>query len=427
MRSIVMPGIFLAGLGLVAGCGSSDDEAPQAVTLELATWWSGMSEVNALNALLAVHKAAHPDVTINIVTLADQQALQSTMQNRFTDGNPPAAFQANLGGSALAWGPSAQSLNASSSVWATDFDPGVLEQLTSGGNLIGVPLALTRQNAAYWNLKILNTLTTLTKKVPETSAEFDTWLTEVSTLGYTHPLCFSGKDAWVSAHIMFEDIVPALEGPDFSKQYWGGSVAADDARMIDALDYAKKIAGYLSPNFVEMDMTDGINKLMAAETDIANQCLMTPMGDWGGAILSENNTPGTDFIGTGWPGKTTNKLVVFGGDTFVAAKGAANQQAVYDFFNTMASKEGQIKFAEKKGSMPARKIPVADAMSLSTLTQANIADLADANGGGLAGYKLIAKATYPVDPLATATRDFMQTKDSTGLVTFLKDNAAQLK
>jgi len=424
MRSILMPGALLAGLGLLSACGGSDDAAPAPVTLELATWWSGVSELAALNALLDVHKVSHPDVTIKLVTLANQLELQNTITNRFTDGNPPAAFQANLGGSALAWGTSAQSLTASSAAWASAFDSGVLEQLTYNGNLIGVPLALTRQNAAYWNVKVLNTLT-LTTPIPETLAQFDTWLTEVSAAGYTHPLCFSGKDSWVSSHVVFEDIVPAVSGAQFSKDYWSGKKDGVAPEMVAALDYAKKIAGYLSADWLDMDMAAGINKLMIAETDLANQCLMTSMGDWGGAILDETNEPGTDFVGTGWPAQTGNKLVVFGGDTFVAAKGAANQGAVNDFFGTMASQAGQVNFAEKKGSMPARNVPESERAKFSSLTQKNMADLTD--GGGLAGFKLIGKAAYPVDPLANATRDFLQTKDSTALLQFLKDSYNQLK
>ena len=59
MRSILLPGVLLAGLGLLGGCGGSDD-APEAVTLELATWWSGASETSALDALLAAHREKPP-------------------------------------------------------------------------------------------------------------------------------------------------------------------------------------------------------------------------------------------------------------------------------------------------------------------------------------------------------------------------------
>ena len=239
-----------------------------------------------------------------------------------------------------------------------------------------MPLALTRQNAAYWNVKVLATIPIPSlgdRKIPENLAEFDTWLTDVAAAGYTHPLCFSGKDAWVSSHIVFEDIVPAVAGTAFSKDYWSGLKSGEAPEMLMALEYAKKIAGYISTDWVDMDMGAGINKLMIAEADPAAQCLMTPMGDWGGAILSEKNAPDTDFVGTGWPGTAGNKTVVFGGDTFVAAKGAANQQAVFDFFATMASEKGQVGFNKIKGSMPARSVQ--DKGGFSGLTLKNMADL----------------------------------------------------
>jgi glucose/mannose transport system substrate-binding protein len=416
----------VAGLGFLSACGSSD-EAPQPVSLELASWWTGTAETSAINALLDVHKKVHPEVKVTTLISQSQSDLQSTVQSRFTSGNPPAAFQANLGGSALTWGLSAQSLNGPSSKWQGAFPANVLEQLTYNGSLIGVPLALTRQNVAYWNLKVLNTLT-LTKGVPETLPEFQTWLSEVSAAGYSHPLCFGGKDSWVVAHVMFEAIVPAVAGADFSKAYWSGSRAADDSDMIKALDFAKSIMPYLSVDWLDMGMADGINKVMTAESDPSNQCLMTTMGDWGGAILSEKNTPLTDFTGTGWPGATLT--TVFGGDTFVAAKGAANQQAVYDFFDTMASEEGQIAFCKIKGSMPGRQIsPVPE--SFSDLTKRNMADFANPQGTALAGFKLIGNSAFPFDALSDATRAYFQaggTDDAKAtLITYLKDNYSKLK
>jgi glucose/mannose transport system substrate-binding protein len=377
-----------------------------------------------------VHKKSHPDVKVTTLTSTSQADLQATVQSRFTTGNPPAAFQANLGGSALTWGPSAASLNGPSSKWVSSFPQNVIEQLTYNGALIGVPLALTRQNVAYWNLKVLSPLMApqLTKQIPETIPEMQTWLTEVAALGYTHPLCFGGKDSWVVAHVMFEAIVPAVSGADFSKAYWSGSRAADDPEMVKALDFAKSIMPYLSTDWLDMGMADGINKVMTAESDKSTQCLMTTMGDWGGAILSEKNAPLTDFTGTGWPGATLT--TVFGGDTFVAAKGAANQQAVYDFFDTMASEEGQIAFCAKKGSMPGRILKTIPD-GFSDLTKKNLADFADKNGTALAGFKLIGKSAFPFDALSDQIRTYFQAGGSddakTAFLAYMKDNYSKLK
>src|SRR5258708_4983104 len=117
MRSMLVPGAFLAGLGLLSACSSGGDTPAEPVTLELATWWSSVSDNNALRELLDAHKAIPPDVTVNVIPLASPQVLQATMLSRFNDGNPPAAFQAYLGTGALKWGGSAESLNVASVDW----------------------------------------------------------------------------------------------------------------------------------------------------------------------------------------------------------------------------------------------------------------------------------------------------------------------
>ena len=437
MKSIIKPSLLLACLGAaVSACGSSDDAPSAPVSIELATWWTQGAEVGAINALIAEHKKIHPDVTVKSLPSENAAALQSLVQTRLSAGNPPAAFQANLGGSALQWGPNAQSLNSISSAWTASYDSSVLEQLTYNGNLIGVPVALTRQNVAYWNLKVLSTIA-LTKKVPSTIAEFNTWLTEVSAAGYTHPLCFGGKDSWVVAHVMFEDIVPAVVGADVSHTFWSGQgTGVPTDALTAAFDFAKSIQPYLVTDWADMGMAAGIDRVMIAETNPANQCLMTSMGDWGGAQLEGNmNTVASDFtatdgfIGTGWPSAAAGvgtSLFVFGGDTFVAAKGAANQQAVFDFFNTMASEAGQTAFGVKKGSMAARKLDIsAYGPPFSVLTKANATDF---NAGHtLAGFKVIGSSNFSFDTLSTIVVDFFKTGDPTATISYMKDNYSALK
>jgi hypothetical protein len=224
---------------------------------------------------------------------------------------------------------------------------------------------------------------------------------------------------------MFEDIVPSVVGPAVSKKFWSGN--GSTAELIPAFDFAKSIQKYLVTNWADMGMADGIDKVMLAEPTPDAQCLMTSMGDWGGAQLEgNNNVVGADFTGTGWPGVADSSLFVFGGDTFVAARGAANQQAVYDFFNTMASEAGQTAFGAKKGSMAARDLPTsAYGAPFSALTLANATDYAKANT--LAGFKVIGSSNFSFDTLATILVDFFKSGDSTAVVTYLSDNYSSLK
>jgi hypothetical protein len=51
---MLVPGAFLAGLGLLSACGSGDPPR-RPVVLELATWWSSMAEPSP-HSLLDVQK-----------------------------------------------------------------------------------------------------------------------------------------------------------------------------------------------------------------------------------------------------------------------------------------------------------------------------------------------------------------------------------
>jgi glucose/mannose transport system substrate-binding protein len=432
MRSMLVPCALLAGLGLLSACGSGDPAPPDPVVLELATWWSNVADNRALTALLDVHRKTFPGVTITTLPLSSPQVLASTMRTRFNDGNPPAAFQANLGTGALTWGQSAESLNMASVSWLSEFDSRIIEQLTFNGTLIGVPLGLTRQNVAYWNVKILRPLADpsnpkISKMIPETTADFETWLVELTGLGYKHPICFGGKDTAVSAQVLFDHILPGVAGGDFSKEFWSGKGDANDPKLTEAMTFAKEVVSVLTPNFIEMTTNDGLTKLVADESDIANQCLVAPGGDAGWQLLVDRALPNEHFTATGWPGKVNNKLVVFAGDTFVAAKGAGNRDAVYDFFNTMASKEAQIRFAREKGSMPARKVAPAERSQFLKVPEFSLDDINDPAGGGVASYQIAAKVGYPIGNLASAARDFFQTGDTASLLTYLKDNYSLLQ
>ena len=411
-----------ASSGTSSGAGGSGmprDAGPEGrdggtTSLEVTTWWSGMREVAALGALFDVHKAVHPDVSLVLVSYADQVSHMGFVAQRLFDGNPPAAIQAKLGSDALEWGMLAQALNAPSATWSSAFPLETLELLTFQGSLNGVPLSLTRMNVAYWNKRVLDTLT-LSKKIPETLAEFDVWLREVSAAGYTHPLCFSGKDAWVSAHVLFEDIVPAVAGPQFSKDYWTDKKAADDPKIVEALDFGKKITSYLSPDWLDMDMAAGIVKLMARETEPSSQCLMTSMGDWGGMILEEQWVPDVDFVATGWPG--TTKLTVFDGYAFLMPKGAAPRTTLRLLQHDRVGSGADRVRREGRGDACAQDR--SDSRELRSIVEEEHGRLA--TGEALGSYKAISKFGYPVDPLAIAARDFFQSKDPTALLAFLRD------
>ena len=401
------------------GCSSQEDSSPH--ELNVMTWWTGTEEARSLDALLEVHRIAHPDIPIHVVPFTGSFTDQLvTVQTRYYRGPLPAAIQGAVGGAAREMGLGLQPVGVSSDAWHA-FPPATLELLTYEGSLCGVPLSLRRLNVAYWNKRELDTLT-LTKRIPETLAEFDLWLNEVSAAGYTHPLCFSGKDAWVSAHVLFEGIVPALEGPRFSKDYWSGKVTAVDPKMTEALNFGSKIAGYVSRDWLEMGMTAGIVKLLAREPLVSDQCLMTPMGDWGGRILRDaGGVPDVDFVATGWPG--ASHLTVFDGDAFYLPRRSARLDDVFDLFETMASDVGQIAFAEQRGRYRRARSHRSRALRSPGEKEHGRSRPHERRS---AVTRSIGSAFYPFDQLADQVHEFFRTAIRPSLEVFLEDNYARL-
>jgi hypothetical protein len=392
------------------------------------TWWTVATDLTPIESVVTLHEALYPNVTVNVVSSSTQGTMDTSVTNRFTNGNPPAAFQANLGANALQFSAGALALGQPS--WASAFPKGVLQTLTDPtGKLVGVPLGLTRQNVTYWNLKVMSTLPAPLNAIPVGATAFQTWITAAVAAGYTHPICLGLKSSWVNSLVLFDDILPALAGADYSTQYWSGKDpnGASSTQLSNALDWAAKwVYPYLTPDSPTLSSTAGVARLMTAQTDITQQCLMTAMGDWGGtqllaAPLSFVAGPGKDFDASGWPG--AEGLVDFSGDAMVAATGGANPSDVTTLFNTMASEQAQLVFATEKGEIPARILTAAHQMQLPYLVQVDMAALSK---GSVPGYKVTGKSTYNFSGLSTAAQNFFLNGDKTALLAFMAQNYANL-
>jgi glucose/mannose transport system substrate-binding protein len=229
------------------------------------------------------------------------------------------------------------------------------------------------------------------------------------------------KDNWVSLHVLFEDIVPAFVGAQHSRDFWSGQLSAEDELLGQALDYAASLNPYWNLDVDVIDMVQGVTRVME-ELGPSEQCLMTPMGDWGGAILAESYAVDEDFVQRSWPGG--EDLFVLAGDAFVTTRGVKNQQAALDFFDTLASEEGQIAFNARKGSVPARSLDEDVQSEFGPLTRANLADFSVSNA--LPGFKVIGSSEFPWDELAERTHEFLLVGDKQPIIELIAQHYDKL-
>jgi glucose/mannose transport system substrate-binding protein len=245
---------------------------------------------------------------------------------------------------------------------------------------------------------------------------------QLAELGYTHPLCLGDRGSWVSSHVLFEDIVPAYVGAEHSQKFWSGQLSADDALFAAALVYAATLNPYWNTDLARIEWYAGVTRLMERAVDPSEQCVMTPMGDWGGALLAENSAVNEAFAQRSWPG--AENLFVLAGDAFITTRGVKNQRAALDFLDTLASEAGQIAFNAAKGSVPARSLSEEHRANFGPLTRANLADLS--HGTALPAFKVLGSSKFPWDDLAELTHDFLLVGDEQPIIDFIAQHYDKL-
>ena len=128
--------------------------------------------------------------------------------------------------------------------------------------------------------------------------------------------------------------------------------------MTEALEILKKILDYVNPDYAALSW-DG-----AGEYLIAHKGAMMIMGDWtNGWFMAKG------YEDYGWaPVPDTGGIFDALSDTFCLPKRAPNPINALGWLMVCGSKEGQIAFNTRKGSIPARTDLTAAAVSYTHLT-----------------------------------------------------------
>jgi glucose/mannose transport system substrate-binding protein len=221
----------------------------------------------------------------------------------------------------------------------------VVDTLSYNGTAYSVPINIHRINSLFYNKRIL---AEEGLSVPETTDELLVTAAALEDAGYT-PLCIGSSDPWTLALLVFENVLPALAGPEYYTSYWTGKEDPESRQIDETLAYVSELWPYFNSDANSIDWTAGIDQLFGDEAP----CAMTVMGDWAkGYLATKGWVAGEDFDQAPFPGSVGS--FVFTSDSFLLPKGAPNREAAVSFLETMTSAEAQIEFNVLKGSIPAR-------------------------------------------------------------------------
>jgi glucose/mannose transport system substrate-binding protein len=344
------------------------DSAPvEAGDPEVLSWWVSRGESEALRALLGVYNRAHPRTSVVSAAVSGTPFARKQLRSRMTRGRPPDTFQVNGGTDLLSWvgyGAVRERMEPldflfSSEGWRSVFPPDVLELVSHSGRLYAVPVDIHRTNTLFFNRR---TFARQGLAPPTTLQDLHLVAAELRAQGIV-PFSIGYKDPWTLTMLAFENVMVAVAGGDYYRDFFSGKRSADDPELYATLGHVARILDHSNADAASLGWDGAVERLSTGGA------AMTIMGDWAKGYLINSRAP-LDFGEIPSPG--AGGAFVFATDTFGLPKRASQRAGAIDLLKVFGSKEGQDAFNPLKGSIPARTD--ADLSRYDPLAQATARD-----------------------------------------------------
>jgi len=359
-----------------SGSSATSDEP---VTL---TWWhNGVAGDNGQNPLGDLwqeladdYTAAHPNVTIKIEQIQNEDLQRTRIPTALQSGDAPDIFQ-QWGGGELAAQVDAGYLMDLSSVLSSDIDRlgGAVAPWQYQGSTYGVPFRFGVEG--IWYRKSLFEQAGITSE-PTTMDELNAAVDKLKAAGIT-PIAVGAGDKWPAAHWWYNFALRSC-----SKDVMQASGTTFDFTDPCWVDAGKQLEDFIGTqpfqdNFTATAAQQGATS--SAGLVATGQAAMELMGDWNIFVFegfaADDAAKEELRADLGWfpmPATTGGKgdptAALGGGDGFSCYKDAPKECA--DFLSFLVSDEAQKRFAEKVGGLP-----VAPAAT-SAVTNENLQELA---------------------------------------------------
>ena len=320
--------------------------APAAKAEQVPEFWHYLGaggEYEAVKAMIAEVNRQFPATPITERVIPGHSAgLRQQVQVSLMGGDPPAAYQLDIGVEVALLAKSGRALEIED-VWkAIDgdraFPEGLRRVVTFEGKHVAIPISMAIVNNVFYNKSVFQRLG-LTP--PKTWEEWDAVCAKLKA-NNVGCLANGAGGPW-----SFYNLYPALLETLGVEGYWRfarGEVSLNSPEFRKALDlYRQRFARNYAANWTGNKWPDGADQLMRGTVG------MYLVGDWASGHMKQRGfKPGEDYDFFAVPGM--EKVSIFQADTVVALKG---QQAATakSFLKGAASPEAQATFARHKGSL----------------------------------------------------------------------------
>ncbi len=331
-------------LAILIACGLTTAVASE---VEIFHWWAG-DEGPALEALIDVFEAQHPDVQVQSEAVAGGAGVvaKAVLKTRMLGGQPPDTFQVHAGEELIGTWVVADRMEDLTFLfeeegWFEVFPPDLIDLISTPEGIWSVPVNIHRSNIMWY---VPANLEAWGIDVPQTWAEFLEICPAIQAEGVT-PLSLG--ENWTAQHL-WESVALAALGPDQYDRLWSGELAFNAPEAMVMWELFADVIACTNPDAA------GLSWQQATDLVVDGEGAFNVMGDWAAGYMATTLElePGTGFAWAPSPG--TNGIFMVLSDSFGLPIGAANRENAIEFLRVAGSLEGVDAFNPLKGSLAPR-------------------------------------------------------------------------
>lgn len=371
-RRNIITGIGAGMAGGLAGCsgdGGSSTDTPTANTgdedtetegnttptptpfpLEVLHGWTGGDGKDAIEALTTGFEEEYPEVETKWKPIGSTAniGLNTLINQRFSNQDPPSSF-ANWPGKNLTKFTADGLLgDITESVWShNDMESGFLEEAKElskfDGNYVAVPIGSHRLNNIFYNVSVVEEAGVDPESISDPQELVDAMKAveeNTDAAGMSQAMTASNTvlQLWGATFLGSQGYQPYMDLIDGN---------GDKSAVADALEIVKDYAQYFN------DDADSTNPPGANEKIMNGEAAFLHQGNWmAGGYRANDLTYNEDWGWIAFPG--TSNMYTLHFDAFIYPSENPSPQKSEKWLRYVGSKEAQVEFNKRKGSIPAR-------------------------------------------------------------------------
>jgi len=335
------PMLLLATVAILLAHRASAQDA------QVMHWWTSGGESRAV-AVFAKEYEKRGGKWIDGASVGPQ-AEHAAVLNAIAGGNPPAAFQWNIGVAVRQLAEQGLLANlddlAKAGDWNRHLPPLLVKNITVDGHVIAVPVNLHGANWMFYSTKVFGDLNILP---PKTWDEFLAQADKIKAAGYL-PIAMGGNSQQTGW--LFYTMLAGVGGKEvYHKVFVDHDAAAAGSEGVrQAFETMGKIRQYADAGGANRKWND---TLALVET---NKAAFMIAGDWAkGDFSAAGMTPGKEYGCTLAPGTQDAYVMTVDVFAFPKVKNPDQVAAQRKLAELMMDPAVQVEFNKYKGSLPAR-------------------------------------------------------------------------